>query len=60
MTKEDIEKMREFDPELVGALEKGITIKPPKYLVLFHEFQKLDTQSKLKFIDLIEKDLNDE
>ena len=60
MTKEDIEKMRALDPELVGALEKGVVIKPPKYLEIFHEFQKLDYQSKLKFIDLIEKDLNDE
>ncbi len=60
MTKEDIDKMRALDPELVGALEKGVVIKPPKYLEIFHEFQKLDYQSKLKFIDLIEKDLNDE
>ena len=60
MTKEDIDKMRALDPELVGALEKGVVIKPPKYLEIFHEFQKLDFQSKLKFIDLIEKDLNDE
>lgn len=60
MTKEDIEKMRALDPQLVGALEKGVVIKPPKYLEIFHEFQKLDYQSKLKFIDLIEKDLNDE
>lgn len=58
MTKEDIEKMREFDPELVGALEKGITIKSPKYLELFHEFQKLDNQSKIKFIELIENSLD--
>lgn len=60
MTKEDIDKMRALDPELVSALEKGVVIKPPKYLEIFHEFQKLDYQSKLKFIDLIEKDLNDE
>lgn len=60
MTKEDIDKMRALDPELVGALERGVVIKPPKYLEIFHEFQKLDYQSKLKFIDLIEKDLNDE
>ena len=55
MTKEDIDKMRALDPELVGALEKGVVIKPPKYLEIFHEFQKLDYQSKLKFIDLIDE-----
>ena len=60
MTKEDIEKMRQFDPELVGALEAGVTVNSPRYLVLFHEFQKLDNESKVKFIDLIEKSLNDE
>ena len=60
MTKEDIDKMRALDPELVGALEKGVVIKPPKQLELFHEFQKLETDSKVKFIDLIEKSLNNE
>lgn len=60
MTKEDIEKMRAVDPELVAKLEQGITLKTPKFIELFHEFQKLDTESKLKFIDLIEKDLNNE
>jgi len=60
MTKEDIEKMRAMDPELVGALEAGVVIKPPKYLEIFHMYQQLDTQSKLKLIDLIDKDLNNE
>lgn len=58
MTKEDIENMRAFDPELVSRLENGEVIKSPKYVDIFHMYQQLDTDSKLKLIDLIDKDLN--
>lgn len=60
MTKEDIEKMRGVDPEITKRLENGETITAPKYLELFHDFQRLDNQSKISFIELIEEYLENE
>ncbi len=57
MTREDIEKMRAMDPELVGALEAGVVIKPRKHLEVFHQYQKLDDESKLILYNLITSDL---
>ncbi len=57
MTREDIEKMRAMDPEFVGALEAGVVIKPPKHLEVFHQYQKLDNEAKLKLYNLITSDL---
>jgi hypothetical protein len=60
MTADDINKIKELDPELVGALENGAILKAPKYLELFHMYQQLDNHSKIKFIELIENTLKDE
>lgn len=53
MTREDIEKMRAMDPELVGALEAGVVIKPPKRLEVFHQFQQLSKEDQLRLATMI-------
>ena len=53
MTREDIEKMRAMDPELVGALEAGVVIKPPKRLEEFHQIQQLSKENQLRLANII-------
>jgi hypothetical protein len=60
MTREDIEQMRKVAPELVEKLERGEAFITPKYIQLFHEYEKLDLEDKCELYDLITNDLKKE
>jgi hypothetical protein len=60
MTKDDIEQMRKVAPELVEKLERGETITAPRYVQLFHEYEKLSLDDKCELYDLITNDLKKE
>ena len=59
MTKEDIEQMRKVAPELVEKLEHGETITTPRYVKLFHEYERLSLEDKCELYDLITNDLKE-
>lgn len=59
MTREDIEQMRKVAPELVEKLEHGETITTPRYVHLFHEYEKLSLEDKCELYDLITNDLKE-